>query len=154
MNHRKPGHDPKPEASYSRTIPVVNEELKVEKESRSSKVTLKKEVYEEEIPFDTTSFNEHVNIDRKPINQEIKTAPPGIRHEGDTMIIPVLREEVVVKKRLVLVEELHVTRKKEEIKSTENVTLRKEKVIVERENLSDDTDSFSKGSGHDVGRMD
>jgi len=57
---------------------------------------------------------------------------PEIRHEGDTTIIPVLEEVLVVEKRLILREELHIIRRREEHRDPQKVTLRKENVEVER----------------------
>jgi stress response protein YsnF len=48
------------------------------------------------------------------------------------MIIPVVREVLVVEKRLLLVEELHVTKTQVQKQETQHITLRKEEVIVER----------------------
>jgi stress response protein YsnF len=48
------------------------------------------------------------------------------------MIIPVLREVIVVEKRLLLVEELRVTKHQVLKQETQQVTLRKEEVNVER----------------------
>jgi uncharacterized protein (TIGR02271 family) len=48
------------------------------------------------------------------------------------MIIPVLREEVVVEKRILLVEELRITKRQIQTNTPQQVTLRKEEVIVDR----------------------
>jgi stress response protein YsnF len=72
-----------------------------------------------------------VEVTRKPVDREIE-AVPETRVEGDTTIIPIVEEIVVVEKRLVLVEEIHVRR----IETTEDVevpvTLRKQTATVER----------------------
>jgi len=62
----------------------------------------------------------------------VETAPPAVRYEGDTMIISVLREEAVIVKKLMLVEELHVTRHSSEEMHSSTHTVRKEKIIINK----------------------
>jgi stress response protein YsnF len=50
-----------------------------------------------------------VTIERVPINKEVTEVPP-IREEEGVLIVPLLEEVVVVEKRLMLKEELRVTR--------------------------------------------
>jgi len=57
---------------------------------------------------------------------------PESRIEGDVMIVPVLEEVVVVKKQLVLKEELHITRRRIAERDSRTVTLRREEATVER----------------------
>jgi len=54
------------------------------------------------------------------------------RYEDDTLVIPVMREELVVNRRWVLVEELHVTRVHREERRSERVEARSEQVEIER----------------------
>jgi stress response protein YsnF len=62
----------------------------------------------------------------------VDTTPPAVRYEGDVMIIPVLKEVAVVEKKLMLVEELRVTKTKTEKTETHEIALKKEEVKVER----------------------
>jgi uncharacterized protein (TIGR02271 family) len=57
---------------------------------------------------------------------------PQVRHEGGMTIIPVFEEVLVVEKRLVLKEELHVQRVTHQTRHTVPVTLKREHVTVER----------------------
>jgi len=68
----------------------------------------------------------------------VVAGPVPVRHEGDTMIVPVLEEVLVVEKRLVLKEELRVTRRRVETREPQTVTLRREDVVVERFTAHDD----------------
>jgi len=63
--------------------------------------------------------------------------PVSVRYEGDTLIIPLLEEVVVVQKQLRLKEEVHVIKKQTERRQPEQVTLRREAVIVEPQPVSD-----------------
>jgi len=71
-------------------------------------------------------------MERKPINQYVDTAPAASRYEGDTLIIPVLKEVLVVEKKLMLVEELHIRKRNTEQIITGSETLRKESVEINR----------------------
>ena len=66
-----------------------------------------------------------------PINQFVSAAS-GPREEGDVLIVPVYEEQLVVEKRLVLKEELHIRRIRASEEWSEPVTLRREEVEIER----------------------
>ena len=115
------------------TIPVIEEEVHIDKEVvESGRVHISKEVHEEEVDVDIPMMQEEVDVKRVAKNIQLDAPPPPVRYEGDVMIIPVLREVVVVEKRLVLVEELHVTKKEVQTHDKQRVTLRKEEVHVNR----------------------
>ena len=60
-------------------------------------------------------------------------APADIRQEGETTIYPVVEEVLVVEKRLRLVEEVHVTRRRATRQVREEVSLRHEEILVEHD---------------------
>ncbi|WP_270934437.1 DUF2382 domain-containing protein [Falsiroseomonas oryzae] len=70
-------------------------------------------------------------VERVPIGREVE-APPPVRQEGDTLIIPVLEEHVVLVRRLVVAEELRIRLHAEGEAVTLPVTLRRQAVAVER----------------------
>ena len=118
----------------SLTVPVIEEKLEIGKEVvESGKVRVSKRVYEEVETVNLPESREELDVERIAINKYVDSPPPAIRHEGDTTIIPVLKEVTVVEKRLLLVEEVRVTRRKVQSESSQKVSLRKEEVIVERE---------------------
>lgn len=120
-------------------IPVIEERITVDKKIvETGKVRISKKVTEQEEMIDVPLMREDVQVERVAINRFVDTAPQ-VRYEGETMIVPVLREVVVVEKRIELIEELHITKRQTQTQSTEHVMLRKEEVTVERlstENLS------------------
>ncbi len=119
-------------ASESITVPVIEEQIHIGKEViEKGKVRLQKTVHEETVQVNIPLVSEEVNVERIPMNQYIETAPPAVRYEGDTMIVPVLKE--VIEKRLILVEELHVTRRQVTSQETQQVIIRKEEVTVDRD---------------------
>ena len=118
--------------SQSAALPIIEEQIQVGKQLvEKGVVRVSKKVHEEDVTVNVPLIHEEHDIDRVAINQIVDT-PPSVRYEGETMIIPVLREEVIVQKRLVLVEELRITKKLVQTQSEQHVTLRKEEVIVDR----------------------
>lgn len=113
-------------------IPVIQEEVVFEKRVvESGKVRISKHIREYEETIDEPLFREDVVVERVPLNQFIE-ARPVVRQEGDTMIIPVVQEQVVIQKRLVLVEELRVKKQIIEMHQPQQITLVKEEVEVNR----------------------
>lgn len=93
------------------TIPLVEEEISVSKrKSRTGRVRVetRTEQVDELVGADLASTE--VEVERVPIGREVDRAPE-IRTEGDVTIVPVLEEVLVVEKRLVLKEELHIRRR-------------------------------------------
>lgn len=113
-------------------IPVLEEELHLAKRIvEKSKIRVHKTVIEREELVDEPIIEDRVEIERVPINRLLKK-PVGARVEGDTTIIPVLKEVLVVEKQLMLVEEVRLTRKQVEVRRPQPVTLRREEVRIER----------------------
>jgi stress response protein YsnF len=61
--------------------------------------------------------------------------PIPVRYEGDTMIVSLLKEVLVVETRLLLTEEVHITTRRTERHAPARVTLRREDVTIERVDL-------------------
>jgi uncharacterized protein (TIGR02271 family) len=121
------------EAEEVAAIPLVEERLEVGKrqvESGRVKVRVAVDTHEETVPAELR--HDHVEIRRVPRNVSV-TQLPAVRLEGDTTIIPVVEEQLVVEKRLVLVEEIHVIRRTETKVEEIPVALRSERAEVERE---------------------
>jgi stress response protein YsnF len=72
-----------------------------------------------------------VDVVRVPIG-EMVDHPPEARTEGETTIIPVVEEVLVVEKRLFLKEEIHIRRSAETDTVEIPVTLRRQRVVVQR----------------------
>lgn len=113
-------------------IPVIHEEAVFDKKVvETGKVRISKRIREFEETIDEPLFREEVVVERVPVNQFVE-ARPGVRQEGDVMIIPVVEEQVFVQKRLVLVEELRVRKQVVETHQPQRITLLKEEVDVTR----------------------
>jgi uncharacterized protein (TIGR02271 family) len=126
---QQPGENPI--ADQSASIPVIEEEIHVDKRIvEKGRVRIVKNVHEEEVTVDVPVVEDEMDIERVPVNKFVDTPPPAVRHEGDTMIIPVLKE--VIEKRIMVVEELRITRRQTHSNAPQQVTLRKEEVHVDR----------------------
>lgn len=115
-------------------VPVIEERLKIGiRQVETGSVQIHKKVISEEVTQDVSVTSEEVHVERKVINQYVATAP-AVRYEGSTTIIPVVKEVLVTEKRLMLVEEIHVTKKYIASTSTITETLRKEEIEINRSN--------------------
>ena len=81
------------------------------------------------------------DVVRMPVNRTLEAgeAPPQPRAEGNVMIIPIFEEVIVVEKRLVLKEELHITQHVTTETVEVPVDLRKQRAVVERLSPADET---------------
>ena len=114
-------------------IPLVEERLSIEKrqvEAGRLRVRISVAEREERVPVELN--HDEVEVERVPRNVPLSELP-GVRLEGNTTIIPVVEEVVVVEKRLMLVEEIHVRRKSTLRTEEVPVTLRSEEAAIERD---------------------
>ncbi|WP_191062407.1 YsnF/AvaK domain-containing protein [Geminicoccus harenae] len=74
---------------------------------------------------------EEVKVERVPVGQFVEEVPP-IREENGVLIIPVLEERLVVQTRLMLKEELRVTKTVREELVRRTIPLRAEHATVTR----------------------
>ena len=121
---------PATEAADHLRISLAEEELVVRtRDVERGRVIVRKRVevapYEESIAVD----HDEVDVERVAVNRDVDEAP-AIRHEGDTMIVPVVEEVLVVEKRLRVVEEVHITRRRVSEERTVRDEIRREVVDV------------------------
>jgi uncharacterized protein (TIGR02271 family) len=113
-------------------LPLFEEKLRVEKRSvTTGKVRVRSVVDTVEEVAHATLAGERVEVTRVPVDHEVDVAP-AVRTEGDVTIVPVLEEILVVEKRLVLKEELHIRRHRTHENVEVPVTLRKQRAVIER----------------------
>jgi len=87
--------------------------------------------HEHEHIVDEALRHERVEIERVPVGRTVDAVPP-VREEGDTTIVPVVQEVVVVERRLVLKEEIHIRRVRSTEHHRESVVLRKQDAVITR----------------------
>jgi uncharacterized protein (TIGR02271 family) len=127
-------------------IPLVEERLSIEKkEVEAGRLRVRVSVDEREERVPVTLTHDEVVIERVPKNIPLSELP-SVRLEGNTTIIPVVEEVVVVEKRLMLIEEIHVRRKAASSTEEVAVTLRSEQASIERDGTGGGGDVA--GAGH------
>jgi uncharacterized protein (TIGR02271 family) len=122
-----------PQASQETTIvPVVAEEAVVSKKRTDrGGVRISKTVHEREEVAQLPLLQEQVDVRREPAEEWVAGTEPA-RQEGDTWIVPVYEEVLVVEKRLRLRERLFVTKRQTYAEHRQPVALRHEEAVVER----------------------
>ena len=113
-------------------VPLVSERAVVSTEAvETSRVRVTTHVEERDELIQAALRREDVVVERVEIGEVVKAAP-AVRVENDVLIYPVVEEVLFVEKRLVLKEELRITKRSlvETVEST--VTLRSERADVER----------------------
>jgi uncharacterized protein (TIGR02271 family) len=111
---------------------LLEEDLSVGRERvETGRVRVRVVTHEHEEMVDVPLTREHVEVERIAIGREIESIPPR-RQEGDTLIVPVVEEEVVVRRKLVLKEELHIKLVRSTEQHRESVTLRRQEAVIDR----------------------
>jgi uncharacterized protein (TIGR02271 family) len=114
-------------------VPVIQEELEVGRQQvQTGAVRVRKASRDEQVEVPAEVVAERVTTERVPINRVVQLRPE-IRHEGDTVVVPVVEERLVVHTELVLVEEVRITTHREVRDGTQVVSVRREEAIVERQ---------------------
>ncbi len=114
------------------TLPLHAEQLSVTRRQvagdtvRVATVTRQQEHLVEE-----TLTHERVEIERVPIDRAVDRVPP-VREEGDTTVISVVEEVVVVERRLILKEEVRIKRVRVTENHRETVMLREQDAVITR----------------------
>ena len=140
------GHADSP-SDDTRVIPVLEETFDVQQHQvETGGVRVTKVVHEHEEVVTAPHVHEEVTVERVTLNRLVD-APVPVRQEGDTLIISLLEEVVVMEKRLRVKEELRITTRRIEEQTSQQVTLRREEAVVERLDPSEQrTYNFEKQS--------
>jgi uncharacterized protein (TIGR02271 family) len=125
MNTRTP-------ETQDNTIPVTEEALEISRRRvDTGALRVRKHVQEEAVNAQEPVVRDTVDVERVPIGRVVDSAP-GMRQEGDVTVVPVIEERLVTRKELVLVEEIRLTRRREVTQASADLTLRRERVVIER----------------------
>jgi len=119
-------------------IPVVREDVHIDKHVRETgRVVVHVEPHVKAQVVNVPLVEQDVHVERVPVNRQVD-APAPPRQEGDVTIVPVYEEILVVQKRLVLKEEIRITRRQTVRNEFREVTTRSEEVKVLRSESSPD----------------
>jgi uncharacterized protein (TIGR02271 family) len=117
------------------TFPVLREEIEVDTRLADTGrgVRLRKTVSVHEQVIDEPLLHDELTVERVPVDALVAAdEAPRTRYEGDTLVVPILEEVLVVQKKLRLKEEVRITRHKREVHQPQTVSLRAEHIAVER----------------------
>ena len=128
-------------------LALIQETARVEKrvvETGRVRISSRAESIEEMVR--ASLVHEALSIERIPVGRTISgdDAVPHVTTEGDLTIVPVLEEILVVEKRLVLKEEIHIRRTTMREDVAMPVTLRKQRADVEHVEEPDNNDDQPK----------
>lgn len=116
----------------SPTLEIVSESATVSKRDIvTGKVRVETRTEQHEELVTAALRSEAVDVERVRVNRQVDETP-AIRTEGDVTIIPIVEEILVVEKRLVLTEELHIRRTVSHETVEARIDLRKQYAEVER----------------------
>jgi len=114
------------------TLRLLAEEVDVAKETRETgRVHVSTQTHEREALIAEDLAREHVEIETIPVGRRIN-AVPEVRQDGDTTIVPVVEEILVVERHLLLKEEIRIKRVRTIERHQETVTLRHQEAVVTR----------------------
>ena len=114
------------------TLQLHREELEVTRlrvKGQAVRVSTRTTTQDQDV--DEPLTQETVQVERVVIGRAIEAAPP-VRVEGDVTIIPVVEETLIVERRLILKEEIHMRRVRTIEHHRETVTLRRQEAEVTR----------------------
>lgn len=125
-----------PNADETVVMSLAAEEVVVSKRVRRTLVRASRTTSFRDQAVEADLNHERIVVERVAIGRVVDAVPP-VRQEGDVTIMPVVEEEVVMVRRLVLKEEVHLRRVRTTVPFTETVSLRRQTVSVTRTPLDD-----------------
>lgn len=123
-----------PATHLSEPVPLVEEQLRVSRRTVPTDcVRLRIRTRETQQQIQVPVNVEEITIDRVPIGRAVDR-PQSIRQEGDTTIVPVHEEVLVVTRQLMLKEEIRLVRRtREQPGEPRTETLRREEIDIARD---------------------
>ncbi len=113
-------------------IPEIEEELEVgRRKVKTGAVRVRKTVEHVLKNVEMPVVRDAIRVTRVPVDRRVDVMP-STREEGDTLIVPVVEEELFVEKRLVLKEEIHIQRRRVQERASRQVDVGREHAVVER----------------------
>ena len=113
-------------------LTLLAEELTVGKEAvEAARVRVSKQTHTREVAVDEALLRESAEIETIQIGRQIFEMP-SIRHEGETIVVPIVEEVLHTERRLILKEEVRITRRKTTEQFHDRVTLRYQEAVVTR----------------------
>jgi uncharacterized protein (TIGR02271 family) len=112
-------------------LPLAAEELVTATSPlHSGSVRVQTHVQKRTERVEASLLRDSVEVRRVAVNRVV-TETPEVRHEGDTMIVPVMEEQLVITRQLVLKEEIHLIMRRTTEPFAEDVELHRENADVQ-----------------------
>jgi len=127
MENQRPRREPR------RVLPIVAERLRVDRRRVTvGTVRITKKTRYRDVVVDEPVAHEDVRVRRVPAGRFVDGPVPD-RYVNGRLIVSILEEVPVIVRRLRVVEELHIERRRRVVRRPQRVTVRREDPIIERE---------------------
>ncbi len=141
-----------PTGEERHVLPVVEERAKVAtREVDKGGVRVSTEVVTDDETVETELHDQTAELERVRVDRVVEERPEP-RLEGDTVVVPILEERVVVTKQLVVIEEVRIKIDEVTRLDKQTIPLAKERVSINRipPETGEDAPSAPTGSGGDA----
>jgi stress response protein YsnF len=112
-------------------VPLHVEDVAVERRKVERDIRINVRTVSHDHLIDEALAQETVEIERVALDRPVDAVPP-VREEGDTTVISVVEEVLVIERRLVLKEEIRLRRVRTTVRHRETIRLRDQQVVIER----------------------
>jgi uncharacterized protein (TIGR02271 family) len=113
-------------------VPLAEEVLSVGKRLvETGRVRISTKVEERFVQVAEDLVKDEIDVEYVDVDREVDVAPE-VRTEGDTLVIPLVEEVLVVERRLVVRQELRLTRRRRVERFEDELPLRRVRAEVER----------------------
>jgi stress response protein YsnF len=131
----KPPADPaRPGSSDEQTIPVIREELSIDRRRTDSgaAVRVRKTVEQRAVAVDEPRIEHRVRVERVDLERQVDRVPEP-RVEGDVIVVSVVEARLAVERRLFVTQELRISRDAVARHDPQTVVLNVEHAVIERQ---------------------
>jgi uncharacterized protein (TIGR02271 family) len=123
---------PSPDSIENPKLTLLAEELEVRKEAvETGRLRVSKQTRTREVFVDESLVSEQAEVETIPVGRQIFEMP-SVRQEGETTIIPIVEEVLHTERRLILKEEVRITRRRKTEQFQDRVTLRYQEAVITR----------------------
>ncbi len=120
------------DTSGETVIPVLEERVVIgTRSAETDRVLIRTRTETRNEPIERLLRTGQVDVERVPVGREVETAPE-MREEDGILIVPVIEEELVLRTRLILKEEIRIRRTEATRPVRREVRLRRQVVSIER----------------------
>jgi uncharacterized protein (TIGR02271 family) len=113
-------------------LTLLAEQLEVHKEAvETGRLRVSKQTHTREAFVDETLVSEQAEVETIPVGRQVFEMPT-VRQEGETTIIPIVEEVLHTERRLMLKEEVRITRRRKTEQFQGRVPLRYQEAVITR----------------------